>query len=213
MKKDNISESITYQPGETVYFKGKKATIESVFPNGDFVILQNGMTIDCTKSQLSTYEKIDVEEDPMEPIKFTKEGVPVDEAYVRCKVSINGISLMNEATYVNYGEWKRKKPKMNVRIIKEDYDEFTVPKENVGLLELPEPVHDTLVTHTEGQPVDGFVHGVILGADGDAVRKILINSSSYTNAQDDDYVEIMYISEEGYKEGKLKKNEISTLSV
>jgi len=212
---DNKNVKIEIQPGETVLFKGKKASVVSVEPDGTYVILQRGMTIECQKSSLESVNKVDVVD---KQFKFDKDGALLDECMVPC--IIDGVPMFEQA-YVNFGEYKRKKNRMKVRVVNECGDLMcTSDKCDITLSEVPSipredgaDIHDVVDTDKDTY-VHGYVHGVVLGADGDATRKIMVNSDSYNAAEDgDEFVDILYIEDEGFKHGKLKKKDISTLSV
>lgn len=201
---------IEIQTGETVLFKGKKASVTSVFPDGTYVILQDGMTIECTKSSLEPYNKIDTME---KQFKFDKDGALLDECMVKC--SVDGLPMFEQA-YVNFGEYKRKRNNMKVKVVNECGDLLCKSdKCDISLSEVPSIPSDDADIHGVVDGVrDAYVHGVILGPEGEATRKIMINSDSYNEAETgDDFVDILYIEEEGFKNGKLRKKEISTLSV
>lgn len=201
---------IEIQTGETVMFKGKKASVTSVFPDGTYVILQDGMTIECTRGSLEPVDKVDTMD---KQFKFDKDGALLDECWIKCQV--DGLPMFEQA-YVNFGEYKRKRNNMKVKIVNECGDLLCKSdKCDITLSEVPTIPSDDVDIHgvTDGVR-DSYVHGVILGPEGEATRKIMINSDSYNNAEDaDDFVDILYIEEEGFKDGKLRKREISTLSV
>ena len=209
---DNKNVKIEIQPGETVLFKGKKASVVSVEPDGTYVILQRGMTIECQKSSLESVNKVDVVD---KQFKFDKDGALLDECLVMC--SIDGMPMFEQA-YVNFGEYRRKKNKMKVRVVNECGDLMcTSDKCDITLSEvpmIPQENEEVDIHGVDDGDRDAYVHGVVLGADGDATRKIMINSDSYNAAEDgDEFVDILYIEEEGFKHGKLRKKDISTLSV
>lgn len=202
---------IEIQTGETVLFKGKKASVTSVFPDGTYVILQNGMTIETTKSSLTPVGKIDTVD---KQFKFDKDGALLDECWVKC--TVDGMPMFEQA-YVNFGEYSRKRNNLKVKVVNECGDLLCKSdKCDITLSELPMiPKEDDVDIHGVVDGVrDSYVHGVVLGADGDATRKIMVNSDSYNAAEDgDEFVDILYIEEEGFKQGKLRKKDISTLSV
>ena len=208
---DTKNVRIEIQPGEKVMFKGKKASVTSVFPDGTFVILQDGMTIETTKSSLEPVDKVDVVD---KQFKFDKDGALLDECFVKC--TVDGVPMFEQA-YVNFGEYSRKRNNFKVKVVNECGDLLCKPNKcDITLSELPMiPREEDVDIHGVVDGVrDSYVHGVVLGADGDATRKIMINSDSYNEATDGDaFVDVLYIEEQGFKEGKLRKKDISTLSV
>lgn len=207
------SVKIEIQPGETVLFKGKKASVTSMNPDGTFVILQNGMTIECSRGSLEPVGKVDVVD---KQFKFDKDGALLDESNYWVGCIVEGLELLEDC-YVNIAEYKRKRNNMKVKVVNECGELICSPeKSDITLTEIPEVPRDEDVDiqGTVDGVRDSYVHGVVLGPDGDATRKIMISGDSYNEAEtDDDFVEILYIEENGYKQGKLRKKEICTLSV
>ena len=218
MEDNKPSVKIEIQTGETVLFKGKKASVTSVFPDGTYVILQDGMTIETTKSSLTPVNKTDTME---KQFKFDEAGKLLDEhAFVKC--TIDGLPMFEQA-YVDFREYMRKRNNMKVKLVNECGEPICAAcKADVTLSEIPEELAPAIEDESEEVDIhgtvdgvrDSYVHGVVLGPDGEATRKIMIDPQSYASAEDDDaFVDILYIEEDGYKHGKLKKHEISTLSV
>lgn len=213
MEDNKSSVKIEIQTGETVLFKGKKASVTSVFPDGTYVILQDGMTIETTKSSLTPVNKVDKVE---KQFKFDAAGKLLDEnAFVKC--TIDGLPMFEQA-YVDFREYKRKRNNMKVRLVNECGDAIcTACKADVTLSEIPEELAPCIEDNSEVTDhecvEDKYVHGVVLGPEGEATRKIMIDPHSYAEAEDHDFVDVLFIEENGYKSGKMRKEEISTLSV
>lgn len=202
------SVSIEIQPNDKVLFNGKKATVLSTWPNSeDVVILQDGMTIDCSKKQLKTIGKIDVVDVPM---KF-KNGLPVSESkkvFVRCNLvgDSSPLNVITENIFVDFSEWSRKKGKQKVRLVCEDYQEtFDAPKNDIMLLDLPDG--------NLGKD-DGYVPGAIVDSEGGPERKVMIHANVYATTTDDSVkVPVLFITKDGYKDGMVPKSMLKTLSV
>ena len=191
------------QPNDKVVFNGKNATVISTWPKSDeIIILCDGMTIECSKKQVSLVGKVDSLDVPM---KF-KDGLPVDEQmYVRCSLENDSspLNLVSENLFVEFSEWKRKKGKQRVRVINEQGEITAVPKMDVSVVGLPDE-----------EKVDGYVRGVMVNPNGEPVRKCLVNAVDYTSAEDEmSNVRVMFYSEEGFKEGDVPKKMLKTLAV
>lgn len=190
------------QPMDKVKFHGEKASVIGVDPDGIYTIIQNGMTIECSAKELELYDKVDNVDTPM---KFDKTSLKLlENQMIPCNMSVNGILYMDESIYVNFDEWKRKKGKQNVHVISESYKEYNIPKNNITLTKVPLLEDNT----------DGYIDGVVVGHEGDATRKIKVNAVEYAeSSNDDDQISVLYITDNGYKDGTLPKKDIKTLSV
>lgn len=201
------------QPNDKVLFDGRPATVVSTW-NGsdDVVIMQDGMTIECSKKQLKVYNKVDVLDAPM---KF-KDGLPVTESaktkraksYVRCQL-IGDSSPLNSITeniFVDFGEWKRKKGRQKVKLVCEDMVEtFDAPQSDILLLDLPDG--------NLGQ-TDGYVNGAIVNSEGEPERKVMIQATEYATTTDDSAkISVLYFTNSGFQHGFAPKSMLKTLSV
>lgn len=190
------------QPGDKVVFNGKAAQVLSSWPNGDVIIMQGGMTIECTVRQLTVVGKVDNYEVPFKH----KGGLPVNETLaVRLVGDSAPMGFLGEA-FVSSAEYFRKKGKQNVRVVKESGEELAVPKDDIELLPPAEGGED----YTKD-----YVHAVIVGSAGQAERKCLVHGVAYAEAEGDDVmVPVMfYAADGGFKHGQVPKRIVRTLSV
>jgi hypothetical protein len=192
------------QPGDTVLFQGKKTQVISVDPNdedGMFTVLLDGMTIQCGPRQIEVLNKVDTVEAPM---KFDKNTLKlIDESIVTCTID-NTVNLSESSYAVKFGEWKRKKGNQKVRVgvISESgelINMLALPKADISIQEIPD---------------EGFIDGAIIGENGEATRKVKINAAEYATSENaDDMISVLYITPDGYKDGEIEKDKLSTLAV
>lgn len=173
LKKVNESvESLplTPEPNDSVEFKGKRGTIQSVNADGSLTLMVEGMTVDCSPREVKiTTKRVDTMK---APFKFNpKTQAALYEQYVACGIFQNNIRITANNCLVNYAEYDRKKDHQNVTIINEGA-RIQVPKKNIKIFE----------DVNEFANLDDYIEGVYLNTRNQANANILINAVDYTNA-------------------------------
>ena len=202
-----VNESMMIpQPGDQVIFKGRRTNILHINKDDTITIMGDGNeTIDVKPSEISFVDKKDTVQSPM---MFDNKTLKlIDEsALIPCDILWGGTKFNTEKCYVRYGSFMNTREDGYLSILTESNGEFTAQKDNVVLLvDVPEKAEIDITN---------YVDGVKISINGEADRKIKVDADAYaTSTNDDDKIDVLYVSENGYLPGKLNKSEIKTLSV
>lgn len=226
-----VTDSPDIEAMDYVIFKGQRMQVTAKTAEHMLILLSpEGFTIECSPDAVKL---ADEKKNNMPPeFKFDKQTSKIlDEKILPCKVCYNGWDVMNEKLYVKFGEWfKAPTDQTLVHIVNEDERLYTVPKENIFVQQLPtsqdateeesipqsQQLQDAEIsadnTEEDKSPGKEWQYGVEISKDGQPLRKLLINSISYTSSKNDtDGISVLFFTENGYKAGIVPKELLSPI--
>lgn len=207
------ADDMQINPADTVIFQNIKMSVQSVMPDGSLVLLSpKGYTIECQKNAVKLTNKVDTVKSNFKIDKKTQEVLINESEYVPCNVLVRGIPVTEGETSVNFRQWYDAGKGKNVRITNNELmEEYDAPADDVTVLELP---------GTETEPDDSikginglepkWQYGVEIAHDGNPIRKLMIDSVSWSESHDDaSPVAVLFITGSGYMKGTVPKSQLS----
>lgn len=209
-----------------VIFKKQKMQVIGKTHDHRLILLSpESYTIECSPEAVKPV--LDGKDSTPKEFKFDRvTGKLLDEKIVPCRICFKGIDVMNEEMYVKFGEWLNA-PDDNalVNVINENERLYSVPKGDIIVQALPTvqqdmdadpvpPAQQMEDAQTEigldPKPGKEWQYGVEISKEGQPLRKLLINSVSYTSSKNDtDGISVLFFTQNGYKAGIVPKELLS----
>lgn len=209
------ADDMQINPMDTVFFQNVKMMVQSVMPDGSLILLSpEGYTIECQKNAVKLIDKVDTVKNNFKIDKKTQEVLINESECVPCNVLVHGIPITEGETSVNFHQWYNAKKGNNVKIMNNELkEEYDAPADDVAVLELPgtETEPDDSVKGINGLE-SKWQYGVEIAHDGNPIRKLMIDSVSWSESHDDaSPVDVLFITNAGYKKGTVPKSQLSPI--